>query len=307
MADAEIQTLLIEDDPRFADLMVAWLDEAPSSARAESPHPRLRLIHVMTLREGLERLDRGGVDIVLADLNLPDSIGLATCDRLLSHESRVPLLVMSGLDDELLAMRAVGLGAQDYLVKNMLDGHVLVRSVRYALERSRLQRELEETRQNQARRREQAAMDQVNERVATSVAASAMGERGLMAYAPELFDDMVRRMRRMLAQKLEMRAYKVIHPVSRELRLLATDMGELRCGPRDVVEIYRAAMIELEVHASPQRCETLREEGRFLAFELMGYMVSCYRPYALGGEGRRVAFTSGQEPIPRNGAPPQQG
>ncbi|MBF0425912.1 MAG: response regulator [Magnetococcales bacterium] len=280
-----IQMLVVEDDPRFVELLTAWLEDAGVEGESARLLPPLRLEYAANLKHALDRLEKAPPDVVLADLNLPDSQGLETCLRLLERGGGVPLIVLSGLDDEALAVRAVGLGAQDYLVKSLLDGRALFRSVRYALERHRLRQELELIRQNQARQREQAVLDRMDLRAGTRVAATALGAQGLDATS-SLFDELGLRLGGMLEQSMEMRTHKVSHPISQRLRELAATLAELKCGPRDVVALYRNALARLETPENSIRNDTLHEEGRYLAFELMGHLVSCYRPYAMGGISR---------------------
>lgn len=295
---AETQVLLVEDDVRFAELLSAWLEEGAIPGAGNRLPPTLHLHHVATLADAITWLTEHRPDILLVDLNLPDSQGLTTCDRLLAHETRLPLIVLSGLDDEALAIQAVGRGAQDYLVKSQLDAHLLLRAVRYALERSRLQRELERSRQDQLQQREQETLERLVERGNTPVAARSLGVRTLEHAHPELFARFAGRLATLLEQVLEMRTHKVNHPVSSNLRKLAEELGVLKCGPRDVVALYRAARTLLERPGNTLRNETLHEEGRYLTFELMGHLVSCYRPYALGGEPRSPAPG---ESTPRHG------
>lgn len=96
--------------------------------------------------EGVTRLRAGGIDVVLLDLRLPDSDGFDTFAELHRHEPHVPIIVLTGLDDQALGTRAVQAGAQDYLIKGRTDGHQLQRSIRYAIERKRSERELREQR-----------------------------------------------------------------------------------------------------------------------------------------------------------------
>jgi len=96
---------------------------------------------VSSLSDGLDRLAKDGVDLVLLDLMLPDSSGLQTFIRLRDHSPAVPVVVLSGTDDVSQALNAVRQGAQDYLVKGQADGDAIVRSVRYAIERKRAQEE----------------------------------------------------------------------------------------------------------------------------------------------------------------------
>src|SRR5438105_3983296 len=100
--------LLIEDNPGDADLVRLRLLEA---------HSDTDVCCVDRLSDGLARLACGSPQVVLLDLNLPDSQGIATFDRLLKGAPGIPVIVLSGQDDEELAATAVNLGVQDYLVK----------------------------------------------------------------------------------------------------------------------------------------------------------------------------------------------
>jgi diguanylate cyclase (GGDEF)-like protein len=126
--------LLIEDDPYDAELTMAALGEIRSFPcvveRSE------------TLSGGLERLSRGGVDLVLLDLGLPDSLGLGTFEMAYIQYPDIPIIILSGLADEETAIKTVQEGAQDYLVKGNFDANLLARSIRYAIERHRIKAEL---------------------------------------------------------------------------------------------------------------------------------------------------------------------
>ena len=127
--------LLIEDNPGDARLIQVMLAEAGENL--------FTLERVDRLSRGLERLERGDVGLVLLDLSLPDSHGLQTFHRLHDAAPQVPIIVLSGLNDETVAVNSVHEGAQDYLVKGHVDSVLLVRSIRYALERKRITEELE--------------------------------------------------------------------------------------------------------------------------------------------------------------------
>ena len=82
-------------------------------------------------------LDKGGVDVVLLDLSLPDSDGLSTFHRIRQSAQALPVVVMSGLEDTEVALAAVEAGAQDYLPKSAVDEQQLVRALQYAMRRAR--------------------------------------------------------------------------------------------------------------------------------------------------------------------------
>jgi diguanylate cyclase (GGDEF)-like protein len=90
------------------------------------------------LSSALERLSQGGIDLLLLDLNLPDSEGIATFERAYAFAPDVPVVVLTELDDEEVALSTVQGGAQDYLVKGETSQDLLLRSIRYAVERHRL-------------------------------------------------------------------------------------------------------------------------------------------------------------------------
>lgn len=127
----EIHVLLIEDDEEDAMLIGEML--------AEVEPIRFRLDHVRRLADGLQRLERGGVDVVLLDLGLPDSWGLGSVDSILSQSPDTPVVVLTLLGDEETPLRAVQRGAQDYLVKGEFRGELLARCLRHAIERQRAQ------------------------------------------------------------------------------------------------------------------------------------------------------------------------
>jgi diguanylate cyclase (GGDEF)-like protein len=127
--------LLIEDNPGDARLIREML--------AEDPDAPFNLHCEERLAQGLERLSAGGTGLVLLDLSLPDSFGLETFARVYAHSPTVPIIVLTGNDDQTVALSAVKSGAQDYLVKSRLDRELLVRSMQYSIERKRYQVQLE--------------------------------------------------------------------------------------------------------------------------------------------------------------------
>ena len=97
---------------------------------------------VTQLSTGLEHLSKGRIDLVLLDLGLPDSQGLDTFIKIHIEAPTVPIIVLTGLDDETVGIRTMQNGAQDYLIKGQVDSTLLVKSIRYAIERQRLLEEV---------------------------------------------------------------------------------------------------------------------------------------------------------------------
>ena len=136
MREKPITVLLIEDNPGDARLLRELLAEAGAA--------QFDLVHVARLSAGLERLAAGGIDVVLLDLGLPDGQGLDLLAKVQAQAPGVPIVVLTSLDDEALAAQAVREGAQDYLVKGKVATDLLVRAMRYAIERKQAQEALRE-------------------------------------------------------------------------------------------------------------------------------------------------------------------
>ena len=100
------------------------------------------------LDEALGLLDKESFDVVFLDLGLPDSQGIDSCNAINEKAPRVPIIVLSGLDDEETAVKVVKKGVQDYLVKGQVDSNLLARTVRYAIERKRTQEILDQKQRN---------------------------------------------------------------------------------------------------------------------------------------------------------------
>jgi len=141
MADRSTKVLLIEDNPADARLIREILSEAKRSALSSIRGYTFDLEWAECLAAGLERLAAEGVDVVLLDLSLPDSQGLETFAKVHDRALHVPIILLTGLDDEELAVRTVQEGAQDYLVKGRVDSSLLARAIRYAIERKRAEEE----------------------------------------------------------------------------------------------------------------------------------------------------------------------
>jgi len=144
-----LRLLLVEDNPGDARLIQEELKEVPSA--------RFEVLHVPRMAEAEAVVRESPLDAVLLDLSLPDGHGLANISRLLQAAPAVPLVVLTGTDDERLAVQAVHQGAQDYLVKGQVTGPLLVRALRYAIERKRVEEGLkrEEAQRQTALFREQ--------------------------------------------------------------------------------------------------------------------------------------------------------
>lgn len=135
----KLKILLIEDDPGDAHLIRKMLIESKSAY--------FELEHFDRLSTGLEQLAQMEIDLILLDLNLPDSQGLDTIVKAHAKAQIIPVIVLTGLEDKNLAIKSISKGAQDYLVKGQINSGLLIRAIHYAVERHRLRAKLKKANQ----------------------------------------------------------------------------------------------------------------------------------------------------------------
>jgi PAS domain S-box-containing protein len=136
MIGEPIKVLLFEDNPGDARLILEMLKESNTD--------QFELTQVECFEEGLRHLSKESFNVLLLDLGLPDTSGIETLLKAQAVAPGVPIVIMTGLSDELLAIKAMQMGAQDYLVKGQVEGNLVTRSVRYAIERKKAEKALRE-------------------------------------------------------------------------------------------------------------------------------------------------------------------
>jgi two-component system, cell cycle sensor histidine kinase and response regulator CckA len=137
MAEQSLRVLLVEDNPGDVHLLRELLWDVTGE--------QFQLIPVERLEEALKSIETESFDVMLLDLSLPDSQGLETFITARRQIPNIPIIVLTGTNDETLALRAMQEGAQDYLVKGQVSGDLLVRSMRYAIERQRSEEALRQS------------------------------------------------------------------------------------------------------------------------------------------------------------------
>jgi signal transduction histidine kinase len=230
MADFPKQVLLIEDNPGDADLVRLRLTEGKNPVDVSC---------VNRLSDGLASIENMAPAVVLLDLNLPDSHGSETFRRILEKAPGVPVVILSGQDDEGLAMKAIHQGVQDYLIKADLTSRSLERSMRYAVERQALLRSLEMSRKQQIEFKNQF-LSHVSHELRTPLTcihqyASLLFDGLSGAVSPEQHDHL----------QIILKSVNQLHAMIRDL-LEATraESGKLRIEPRclALIDLVRQAI-----------------------------------------------------------------
>ena len=181
-----VNVLLIEDNPEHTELVAQLL--------AKSDTTQFLLYTADTLAQGLARLGDGGIALIILDLQLPDSDGLETFIRTIEVNPDIPLVVLSGQQDVSVAIETVQLGAQDYLVKGHFDNQVLIRALQYAIERKRVQLQLERVNEDLEKRVSErtAALQDTNSKLRQEVAERVRIEETVLETNRQLADALKR-------------------------------------------------------------------------------------------------------------------
>lgn len=311
-ADTSVRILLVEDSPGDARLIRETLRDAESL--------RFDLTHVARLGEALEAVRAKALDVVLLDLSLPDAHGMETVERMLGAAPALPIIVLTGLADETVAVHAVQAGAQDYLVKGTVQGGTLARAIRYAIERKRHDAERERLyhAEQEARAAAEAAVlarDEVLRIVAHDIgnALSAMKVHAMVLHRtlPDPEGDAAKRALaiRDMAQQVERLRQDLLDVAAIEAGRLSFEPHEVRLADvvNDVLDTVAAPAQERELELSADVSAGLpavwadRERvgqvlanlvGNAVKFTPAGGRVSV-RAFADGGEARVVVADTG--------------
>jgi DNA-binding response OmpR family regulator len=231
-------------------------------------------------------------DLILLDVRLPDLDGLEVCRRIKADPelASVAVINMTGMrtseDNEAEGIEA---GADAYLSKP-IHLRTLLAHVQSILR----------TRQAEAAR-EIDLLREFPRSPQTAVAAQSLGMMPLQESLPDYFNEMVQHYGELLDMALEQRLYKVNYQLSESLRALGDQLGFLKAGPRDVVQIHHAALQVKAANVTVSKSRAYLEEGRLLVLELMGYLVTYYRSYTLSIRGRNAS--SGRKNEAKQGEP----
>ena len=129
----------------------------------------------------------------------------------------------------------------------------------------------------------------------TATTAQMLGLMPLHQDGPTLFNEVLQRYGDLMELALEQQAYRVEHNISGNLRSIAEELGYLKAGPRDVVELHSSALKRKTSQASHAKAQAYVEEGRVMVLELMGYLASYYRTYSMGATTVKTGRKSRKE------------
>lgn len=238
-----------------------------------------RYTRVERLDEGLARLATDAFDLILVDLTLPDSQGLATFEALQRQAPGTPILVLNPASRDPHATTGESPAATAAEGASSASKIAWRNPGRYAVARSRAEREDDDARWCADSERELRALLQRAALLTTAVTARIYSVGSLREGAPREFEQAVETYIQVLSQSLDERAFDVEHRSTSTLRSLGDRLGYLRARPRDVVEIHTTGLQRRLQNEPSARARALMEESRLLVLELMGHLASYYRSY----------------------------
>jgi DNA-binding response OmpR family regulator len=266
-----IRILLVEDNP--TDLMLV------RELFATSPGVDFDIEQASRLAEALDLLKQKTFDVVLLDLGLPDSNGVDTFAQFHRQAPGVPILVLTGLEDERAGLAAMQSGAQDFIGKKRIQNRLIQNSVLYAVIRAQVHQREEQERILDDQKRELHDMDRLSTNNTTSVTARIYSGSPLHDSAPDEFKAAVAEYFDLLDVAIEQRLFNEPTDYTERLRELGQQLGFLRAGPRDVVEIHTTALRRRMETGPAEKSQAYIEEARIAGLELMGHLTGYYRSF----------------------------
>ena len=251
--DGCLRVLVVDADGRVTSQLAAALEGL-------TERERVTLSRAASLKETLEEIAAKDTDVVLLPISPLDQ-GLGPLVTIRAEAPALPIVVLCAAGDEPLAVKAVQLGATDYLVAERLYGTLAARSLRHAVEVARVRTVL------------------ASHRAEWPASPVGAGSRPapLRAAFPDRFAELARDYGEILDRAVEQILRRRPLPPESGLQRLAGVAAELRAGPRDIVELHAAAMKQREAEHGPQRMKLYLAEGRVRLLELMGHLVTFYR------------------------------
>ncbi|MDZ7270025.1 MAG: response regulator [candidate division KSB1 bacterium] len=269
MVEEPYKVLLVEDNPGDARLVEIALSE---------PGPvHFRLERVGLLSAALRRLEKEEFDLVLLDLSLPDSQGLETVVAIRKQSPQVPVVVLTGLDDEQSSVEALHMGAQDYLVKGTATGETLRRTIRYAVERRKIMADLKALRENG--QDNESSLKHAIAAYRTMVDAKTTPfaddiDQPLRERRPRFVDDIAELYGELLEEYVSNGSP---HGVGSRLTHLVQRLREESAGARDVIDIHLQALKSRLAKGGLEAPKPLALNAQIFAVEVLGRLLNHYK------------------------------
>lgn len=266
----------------FDKLRILYVEDNMAQARLTlkivEKHLHSKMTHVLTLADALHVVSQNEFDLSLVDLLLPDASGLEALISMQKNVPHIPIIVLTGREEESLAQQAVEAGAQDFLFKSNLDPELLRRSIRYAILRHQTQTELHDMREHQFRRAQESPHQIIEIDWKNNSDERENGSHDLPPLRkrdPVAFNRLTFLYEHMLTDFIQrVNEGKNIFGIG---RVLGVRLLEVEANPNDVNDIHQGAMHKFLHEKNHEEKKQILIDGRMFALEVMGYLAEAYR------------------------------
>lgn len=268
LKNSPCRVLLVEDELEDIEIVQAMLDD---DTRSTFFKRGFDLTCAETLSSAKQILSTQQFEVILLDLVLPDSRNMDGLRELRTQSSNTPIIVQTALEDEVVAVKALELGACGYLPKVAGDRNLLLYAIRSAIERQQQLIEAEPKQNQEVDVLENMIKNQTEPKQNDS----------LKQKMPDIFTELEQRYQKILDRFVEQKIYKVDYELSGEINIFIEQLGYLQATPRDLIELHTVILKHKQTSIGKDN-KIFIIEGRYLLLELMGKLVAYYRRYYIG-------------------------
>jgi DNA-binding NarL/FixJ family response regulator len=270
MLNSPCQVLLVEDEPADRYKIQNMLDDVESAFFKRG----FELTCAETLKVAKQILSETKFDVILLDLLLPDSRKINNLQQLQAINPKIPIIVQTALEDEMVAVKALELGACGYLPKVASDRDLLLYAMRSAIERSQQLANIQQLPPDRE-------IDVLENLLTDATDLKSTEGSSLKEKTPDIFTEIHQKYTRLLDRFVEQKIYQVEYTISEQIDVLIEQLGYLQATPRDLIELHMS-VIKQKQSISKKKSQAFIVEGRYLLLELMGKLAAYYRRYYIG-------------------------
>ncbi len=268
----QIKVLVIEESEGNSKIVEAILAEKDSGG--------LELNQVSSLEDALWHLKHKVFDVIMIDLSVPDAHGFDALIKLNRQAPNIATIVITASDYETHILKVIKTGVEDVVTKGDLGQHAVTQAIYHAIERYRATAELKDMVEGLSDKQETRPYDRFSFFPMTDITPQLFGLAPLSQSLPETFAEIVNCYGELLGELTKRRDNHVERYMTETLRVISQQLGLLKAGPKDVVEIHVTALKHKLHEIKQDKMHLYIERSRLLALDFMGYLVSYYRSYA---------------------------
>lgn len=274
MLNYPCRVLLVEDEPEDSNLIKKILSNVDSSFFELG----FVVICAETLAEAKKTIvAKTEFDIILLDLVLPDSGYIKSLQQLQNLITNIPIIVLTSLDDEVIAVKALELGASGYLSKATLDNNLLLYAIRNAIERKQQLAKLEKS-QDLKKDKE---LDILERLLSDTSNFDRTNTDYLSKRMPDIFSEIEERYSQLLDRFVQEKIYKIAQQTPEQANILVEQLGYLQATPDDIIQIH-TNVLKKKQNSLTKNKKVFMIEGRYLLLKLISKLAAYYRRYYIG-------------------------